>query len=48
MDFQKKIIEINNSKAIILPKSLADYFELQSGSEIIISDDEDKIIIRKK
>lgn len=48
MDFEKKPIEINGSIALILPKSLANYFEITKESELIISDDEDKIVIRKK
>ena len=48
MNFIKKIVFIGGSGGIVIPKSLMDYYNLNIGSEVIISDDEDKIIIQKK
>ena len=48
MNFERQIIEIGSSLGIIIPTDLSKYFELEKGQKIIISDDEDKIIILKK
>lgn len=47
MDFERKLTEVGNSLAILIPSDLAKYFELEKGSEVLISDDDDKIVIRK-
>lgn len=48
MDFERKIVESGNSLAILIPNDLVKYYELQKGEKIIISDDEDKIVIHFK
>ena len=48
MEFKKKLIKITEvSRAVILPKSLLNYYNIKDDDELIICDDEDKIIIRK-
>jgi AbrB family looped-hinge helix DNA binding protein len=47
MDFERQIIELGSSLAITIPADLAKYFNMEKGQKVTISDDEDKIIIRK-
>jgi len=48
MKFKKKLLKINNSLAIVVPKTITDYLELKQGSEIecsILAINKEKIII---
>lgn len=48
MEIEKKPFKSGESLAIIIPKSLALYYEIDETTSIMIGDDEDKITIRKK
>jgi len=48
MEFEKTIYKSGDSLSFYLPKVLADFYEIKEGDKIILEDDEDKIIIRKK
>jgi len=42
MQWEKQIIKVGNSLAVLIPSELAQYIGLQKGTGIIIQDDEGK------
>lgn len=46
-DMTANIIKIGNSKGVIIPASMLKQLSLHNGDEIIISIEDDKLVIRK-